>query len=103
MDAEIQEKGTFLDHFIYQKPALISPTAHAGFRKGIRPYTKYIVGYELYLDENTTFDDQEQWPAMAARYVIKSLNSVTNKETIFDLDFCRGQRSYLGIVDLDFF
>ena len=67
---KIRKKGTFLDHFIYQKPALISPTAHAGFRKGIRPYTKYIVGYELYLDENTTFDDQEQWPAMAARYVI---------------------------------
>ena len=67
---KIREKGTFLDHFIYQKPTLISPTAHAGFRKGIRPYTKYIVGCELYLDENTTFDDQEQWPAMAARYVI---------------------------------
>ena len=59
-----------MDHFIYQKPALISPTAHIGLRNGIRPYTKYIVGYELYLDENTTFDDQEQWPAMAARYVI---------------------------------
>ena len=67
---KIHTKGTFLDHFIYQKPALISPTSHAGYRKGIRPYTKYIVGYELYLDENTTFDDQEQWPAMAARYVI---------------------------------
>ena len=56
-----------MDHYIYQKPAVISPTAHVGLRKGIRPYTKYIVGYELYLDENTTFDEQEQWPAMAAR------------------------------------
>ena len=37
------EKGTFLDHFIYQKPALISPTAHAGFRKGIRPYTNTLL------------------------------------------------------------
>ena len=33
-------------------------------------YERKKRGYELYLDENPTFDDQEQWPAMAARYVI---------------------------------
>ena len=73
-----------MDHYIYQKPAVISPTAHVGLRKGIRPYTKYIVGYELYLDENTTFDEQEQWPAMAARYGT-SIFQLRNEQTKLDL------------------